>query len=188
MIGNSQLKPKQAFSLIEVIISVTIFSVIIMSTTNIFRLIIDAQRSAIASQNVQESLKYFLEVTGKEIRMAKRSDGSCGVSPGDVYRLVDSPAGDALSFKNYYDECVIYSIASSTDNTIKRFRISRNAVADFISPEQINIDRLDFVLDQDASSQPLVTINLKAHSITTRQINSEMTLQTSLSSRYYKAN
>jgi len=67
MTGN---KSDRGFTLIEVIVSVALFSVIILGATQIFSLVIDSQRSAIATQNVKESLKYFLEVTAKEMRMA----------------------------------------------------------------------------------------------------------------------
>jgi len=68
MIGNKQ----PAFSLIEVVVSVALFSAVILSATGIFKMVIDSQRGAMAAQNVQESLKFFLEVTGKEIRMARK--------------------------------------------------------------------------------------------------------------------
>lgn len=188
MIGVKH-KNKKAFSLIEVIVSVAIFSIIILTITDIFRLVMDGQRAAIAAQNVQESLKYFLEVTGKEIRMAKRSDGSCGVTAGSIYAIYDTQGNDFLSFKNYYGECVTYRIASFSSllyGQTKRFQITRGANTDFISPAQINIDRLDFVLSTGLDLQPLVTLNLKAHALGTKNAASEMTIQSSLSSRYYK--
>jgi prepilin-type N-terminal cleavage/methylation domain-containing protein len=177
----------KAFSLMEVIVSVAIFSVIILSTTEIFRLVIDGQRGAIASQNVQESLKYFLEVIAKEMRMAQRDNGVCsGVPDSDIFSLQTTADGDVLRFKNYYGECVTYETASSSSDTRRGFKITRNADYGFISPLQINMDRLDFVVNSVASSQPLVTVNLKAHALGGKQFLSEMTLQTSVSSRYYK--
>lgn len=191
MIGtkNKNLK-KEAFSLVEVIVSVAIFSVIILTITDIFRLVMDGQRSAIATQNVQESLKYFLEVTGKEIRMAKRNDGTCpGVAVGAIFGLTESNGNDVLSFKNYYNECVSYRLASSTSalhGSVRRFQVSRGANTDFISPMQINIDRLDFSLSSDANKQALLTLNIKAHALGLKTEQGTMNIQTSLSSRYYK--
>lgn len=193
MIGSKKknkkiLGNKSAFSLIEVIVSVAIFSVIILTVTDIFRLVMEGQRTAIATQNVQESLKYFLEVTGKEIRMAKRSNGTCGVNAGSVYGLVES-TNDILSFKNYYGECVVYRLVMTSSplyGPVQRFQISRGGNVDFISPTQINMDRLDFSLSTGLNRQPLITLNLKAHALGTKTAASEMIIQTSLSSRYYK--
>lgn len=179
------------FSLIEVIISVALFSVIILSATGIFKMVIDSQRSALATQNVQESLKYFLEVIGKEIRMAQKNKDFCSgpsfPSGEEIFVVSASSTGDVLSFRNYYDQCVSYYLAPDpATTTIQRFQISRNTLADFISPGKINISRLDFVLAASTSTQPIITINLKANAVSEAQFTSEMTIQTSLASRYYK--
>lgn len=178
------------FTLMEVLVSVALFSVIILSVTSIFKMAIDGQRNAIATQNVQESLKYFLEVTAKEIRMAQKNEGACGGIPDDeIFAVSTGPLSDILYFKNYYGECVRYYLAADGDNL--RFRISRGngptPPSDFISPSKIRINELHFVVNSTASSsQPMVTINLNANSLESAQFKSDMTLQTSISSRYYK--
>ncbi len=185
MIGAKIKKNKSGVSVIEVLVSVLIFATIILSSTQIFKLVIDGQRIAIASQNVQESLKYFLEVTAKEIRMAQKNDGSCGDIPADqVFATTTNALGDVLNFRNYYGECTSYFLASSSNSV--RFKITRNAASDYISPSKIKIDDLNFNLIFATSSQPLVTIVLKAHALDQAQFKSEMITQTSLSSRYYK--
>jgi len=184
-----QTEYSPAFSLIEVIISVAIFSVIMLSMTEIFSLVINGQRDAIASQNVQESLKYFLEVTAKEMRMARKNEGNVcpDIPPGQIFLLQETATGDVLKFKNYSGECVTYYTAASVDLNSHRFKISRDFVNfDFISPLQIDIRRLDFILNDASSSQPMVTMNIEAQALSSRQFTSNMTLQTSVSSRYYK--
>ena len=177
----------------EVMVSVALFAVIILSVTSIFKLSIDGQRSAIATQNVQESLKYFLEVTAKEIRMAQKNEGACsGISNDQIFMVLPKSGtalGDTLVFRNYYGECVHYSLVADGDS--QRFWISRQngpiTYADFISPAKIKIDDLHFVLNDTASTtQPMVTINLNAEALGESQFKSDMTLQTSITSRYYK--
>lgn len=168
----------------EIIISVALFSVIILSATEIFKMVIDSQRTAIATQNVQESLKYFLEVIGKEIRMAQDSKGACGIPTGSIFKVTALNAtSDSLTFKNRYNECVIYSLG--VDGTNQRFVISRAGTADYISPAKIMIDSLHFVLTSGTTKQPMVTINLRAHALD-QKFKSDMTIQTSMTSRYYK--
>ena len=180
-------KKAQAFSLIEIIVSVSIFSVIILSMTGIFKMVVDGQRGAIATQNVQESLKYFLEVVNKEMRMAVRSDdGTCGVNPGSIFNLVQGSTGDMLYFKNFYRECVIYSTEIDAQTESKRFKIYRGGNTGYISPKQINIDELNFVLSSSPGNQDLVTINIKAKALNAPNTEAAMILQISLSSRYYK--
>ncbi len=183
--GCFRLRLAAGFTLMEVLVSVSIFTVIILSATQIFKFVIDGQRQAIATQNVQESLKYFLEVIAKEIRMAQKNDGTCAAVPvGAVYAVGTNARGDVLNFKNYYGQCVSYYL--SDDNGATRFAIQRGAASAFISPARIMIDDLNFVLADTGDVQPAVTVNLRAHALSEGVARSEMVLQTTLTSRYYK--
>ena len=176
---------RSGFSLIEVIVSVGLFSVIILSATQIFKMVVDNQRNALAAQNVQESLKYFFEVTGKEMRMAQKNNGVCPGIPDDkIFIITTGVAGQKLVFKNYYNQCVTYILAPDGDS--QRFQVTRNTATGFISPQKIRIDNLYFILNESDYTQSLLTMNLKAHALNAPQYKSDMTIQTSIASRYYK--
>ncbi|MFA6194806.1 MAG: prepilin-type N-terminal cleavage/methylation domain-containing protein [Patescibacteria group bacterium] len=176
------------FSLVEVIVSVALFSVIILSMTQIFKMVIDSQRSALATQNVQESLKYFLEVIGKEIRMAQKNEGVCsGIPDDEIYVISSNAYGGTLYFKNYYNQCVTYSLDQDGTGDRQRFRVSRGSVSDFISPAKIRIEGLSFINASLASTtQPAITLNIKAYALGQGEFKSEMDIQTTMTSRYYK--
>lgn len=182
---KNKLQPA-GFSLIEVIVSVALFSIIILSATQIFKMVVDSQRSALATQNVQESLKYFLEVIGKEIRMAQKNEGLCAGIPGNqIYVIGSNSYGNTLYFKNYYNQCVTYYLG--LDGETQRFRVTRGLDSDFISPAKINLDSLSFAAASVASTtQPAITLNLKAHALGQGEFKSEMDIQTTMTSRYYK--
>jgi len=191
------------FSLIEIIVSVALFVAIILSTTEIFRLVIVGQRKAIASQNVQESLKYFLETSSKEIRMARKNEGHCGVTApfnflgnDDIYALapLDEASGDALIFRNFYDECVVYYLGKN--QFAGRFIVRRGGVEAPISPAKVNISQLAFRLENYnfslPESRPLLIMKIiaKAYSgnlgdETYREL-ADLDMQTSLTSRFYR--
>jgi prepilin-type N-terminal cleavage/methylation domain-containing protein len=176
------------FSLIEVLVSVALFSIIILGATSIFKSVIDSERGAIAAQNVEESLKYFSEVTGKEIRMAqKNSDLACaGIPATKIFAVTtQSSSSEILSFKNRSNQCVSYSLGTDASGT-PRFMIQRGANSDFITPAKIKMDTLHFTVNDTALTQPIVTINLKAHALNQVQFRADMTIQTSITSRYYK--
>jgi prepilin-type N-terminal cleavage/methylation domain-containing protein len=183
---------KKGFTLIEIMVSVSLFAVIMISMSSIFKLAIDGQRSAIITQNIQESLKYFLEVTAKEIRMAQTDGGKCETVPDNlIFSVSSNTLGDTLSFKNYYGECVTYSLES--DGNASRFKISRLGTdgiprSGYISPAKIQIKSLHFILNSadPITSQPMITINLTANALGDNNLESDMTLQTSITSRYYK--
>lgn len=184
------------FTLIEVLISTSIFAVIILSITSLFKLSIDAQREAMAVQNTQESLKYFLEMTAKEMRMAQRDGAVClNVEDDKVFAITQSSGSDTLYFKNYYGECVSYYLAPDS-NGVNRFVVRRYVppgatagrdLVGYISPGTINIDQLNFVVrDNFPDRQPMVTINVRAAAVGEENAESQIILQTSVSSRYYK--
>lgn len=180
MIG---IKNKPGFSLMEVIVAVALFSIIILSSTEIFRLVIMGQREAIASQNVQESLKYFFEVIGKEMRMAKKDNGMCGPVPDDqIFAKMVGSNSDTLFFRNFYDECVMYQLISTGDS--QRFFISRGSSDGFISPAKIHLENLRFNID--SLGQTAVTMSLSASALGEGKEASEMDIQTTVTSRYYR--
>jgi prepilin-type N-terminal cleavage/methylation domain-containing protein len=183
---NSRIQ--SGFSLIELMVSVTLFSVVIISTTQIFKMVVDAQRGAIAAQNVEESLKYFSEITGKEMRMAlKNSDNHCSSLPtaNTYYSGSDSSGNNILYFQNRYSECVVYKLEKDSEGN-QRFWIQRDERGGFVTPAKVSIDSLSFLADDPSSRQPSVVIKLKAHSTDRVKFPSEMTIQTTISSRYYK--
>jgi prepilin-type N-terminal cleavage/methylation domain-containing protein len=53
---------EDGFTLMEMIVAISLFVVVMLSATQIFRMIIEGQRSAIASQSIQENIRYFFEV------------------------------------------------------------------------------------------------------------------------------
>lgn len=173
-------------TLIEVLISTALFVIILLGMTGIFKMILDNQRQAIATQNVQENIKYFFEVTAKEIRMAQRSSGGCPHLPaGARFATSTNAYGDILYIKNYHGQCVSYYL--SDDNGVVRFKVERDFDEGFLSPAKINMAGLRFDVSDTALEQPMVTMSVSAESIGREASFSKMTVQTSITSRYYRA-
>lgn len=181
-------KSKQAgISLIEVIVSTTIFVIILLSMTGIFKMVIDAQRQAIASQNVEESLRYFFEVISKEIRMAQKTGGECNSIPsGAIFATSTNSFGDILYLKNYHGDCIIYSIRNTSG--VNRFFVENYSAGNgsWLSPGRVNINELNFIVHENPNDQAYVTINLSASYIGQEAARSEMRVQTTITSRHYR--
>lgn len=175
------------FSLIEVIVSTTIFVVILLSMTGIFKMVIDAQRQAIASQNVEESLRYFFEVISKEIRMAKRSGGHCSNIPaGDIFATSTNSLGDILYLRNYHDDCIAYSLISTGDSVVFNVENLSQNYSGILTPSRVSVSELDFFVHEVAGEQAYVSISLSANYLGKEAARSEMKVQTSISSRHYR--
>jgi prepilin-type N-terminal cleavage/methylation domain-containing protein len=191
MIGDEIIKDNKGVTLLELIVAVAIFSVIMLSATSIFNLVVQSQANAIAAQNMQENMRYVLEVFSKEIRTARKANNDCDAEVGEtaVNKVYNTNAAkDILFFKNKDDECVKYYIPSGED----RIKVYRGGVIDdYITPNEISISNLKFEVTDDAvgefhTTQPKVTIIMYIEA-KGKEINKHKTrLQTTISSRYYE--
>ena len=184
-------KARPAFTLVEILVSVTLFTTIMLSATSIFKLALDAQRKSVMAQNTQESLRYFLEVIGKEMRMAQRNNGVCAnMGATDIYTKDTNAFGDVLYFKNYHGQCVHYYLFGAsawTGFTIERVTGAESAV-NFITPDKVFISDLKFEVKGSTTTQAFVTVAFKAEAITPARVRlSPINMQTSVASRYYLA-
>jgi prepilin-type N-terminal cleavage/methylation domain-containing protein len=188
MIMRKNIYNKKGFSLIEMLLAISIFVIIMLSATRIFQLVVQGQRQAIAAYHVQENLKYFFEVMSKEVRMATM-DTAQECYPFDAENKLYVAEDNHLYFKNFEGECVHYFIEN--DNGVNRFKIERGGNSGYITTSNININSLKFIVKANAvgglqAQQPSVTVNLQAEAIAPELDKSEMTLQTTITSRYYE--
>ncbi len=172
----------------ELIVSVTIFSVLMLSATQIFKMVVDGQRNAINAQNMQENLRYAMEKMSKEIRMAQVSDKEC--DPAAIYKIFNTAyGGEELYFKNKDGECVTYYLE---DNRLKLMvSVGADAIVDFVTPAKIEVSNLKFYIDDDLisafhSKQPYVTMMMDAKAIGQAINEQKMKIQMTISSRSYE--
>lgn len=174
-------KKLSGLTLIELIVSVALLAVIIMSTSSIFRIVLANQRQSGLNQGLEDETAYFLEVFAREARGAQLSAGDCGVASGHLFAV--TPAGDELDFKNAAGDCVSYYVAD--DNGRQRLRIDRGAASDYITSYRYQVAGLHFVLTDDlSSSQPLVTASLKLAAPDSAA--TPLSVETSVTPRYYE--
>jgi Tfp pilus assembly protein PilW len=167
-------------SLLEMVVAISIFAIMILSATAIFQMVMDSQRSAVAAQNTQESIRYLMEVISKEIRSAERDGGSCPNVPDNrIYAVSTNAYGDILYLKNYLGQCVSYSLNAAT------LMITRGANTAATTPGNINVNNLKFIADEDPTIQPKVTISMDAEAVGKALSKQKIKVQTTLSSRYY---
>ncbi|OGF26723.1 hypothetical protein A2303_06440 [Candidatus Falkowbacteria bacterium RIFOXYB2_FULL_47_14] len=182
----------RGLTLIEIVVATALFSMVSYAAVVTFQGVMKSQRSTVISQNVQESMRYALEIMGKEMRMAqKRISGDCVLSNNNrIYDTNDaSGVGDSLSFINSRKACVTYSLVGG------RIRINRfgEPSSYYITPNDIVINDLSFrVVDEGANTvppsvQPRVTITLEASMAGGAGVPAEnVRLETTISARSYQ--
>lgn len=191
MLGNI-IKNKKGLTLLEMIVSVALFSVTMLAATGIFKMVIDGQRDAIASQNIQENMRYAFETIAKEVRTATISNHDCEslfnppvAAANKVYNTTTNGEGDILYFKNKDGVCVAYYLSANV------LMIRRGVETAPTTPAKIKISNLDFQVVDDLigafhSVQPLVTIKMDIEAVGREMHEQAVEIQTTISSRYYE--
>lgn len=190
------VKNQKGTSLLEMIVAISLFSIVLLTTLTVFQSAIEGQARTIATQSTQESLRYVLEMMSKEVRMAKGSltGGSCITTPRfKVYNTNESftqNEGTELYFENKDSQCVTYRLLNG-QIVVSR----RDAITNITYPVTLNnitVNNLRFLIDDNVVNisgdiQPKVTIRLSAEMEIGKEINKRpITVETTISSRHYR--
>lgn len=162
--SGKQLK-EQGFSLIELLVALAIFSIAVVTVTDIFLIGLGGGKKIFGQQNIQESGRFIMESMSKEMRMSK-----INTVAGGPYTTVSitNAAGQTLSY--------------TIDNTAKT--ISRAGAR--LNPAEVEVTGRFYVQRANDDAQPRVTIILILRNKTDKERErSEISLQTTISSRDY---
>lgn len=185
---------RMGFTLIEMLVAMTVFIVVIGSIIGLFISAIRSQSGALASQKLLDDTSYVMEYMSRAIRMAQKDDGSgtpC-ITSGLNYANADkngNPIGDtwAIRFKNMYGGCQTFYL-DSTNGQLKEYRTDKNGAVEIsdlpLTSSGLQVFPLQFIVSGDTPGdnlQPKVTISLTIKPKTTAK--PEIKIQTTLSQR-----
>ncbi len=191
---------KRGFTLIEMLVSVGLFSVAItIIMTSLFS-ITAAQRKAIAVQNAQDNLRFAFEAMTKDIRTGRYY--YCGSTVTDIpptnTSTKDCPfgvnGGNSFSYQSSVGQTVTYQIwnnqlVRSSDGT-QPCVPDPNIISDcqkITSPNVVIVDNIAFYVSGSGgfdNAQSFTTIVLEGKVIDPRdQTTTKINLQTSVSRR-----
>lgn len=158
------MRKNKGFTLIELIVALSIFGLIIPATMNIFLSGIEGQRKSYAIQIAQENIRYALESMSKEIRMSRIKDTST------INTL------NITAYKSTGVEDVTYSLSSG--------KIMRNGQA--ITSSKMNVTSMKFYLSNVGDPSSTATIAIIMESLEGEsQKRAKINLQTTVSTRDY---
>ena len=169
---------KKGFTLIELMVALSIFIVIMTISMGSILGVFDANRKSRSLKTVLSNLNLAVESMSKEMRFGQNYH--CG--SGTVTTPQNCPSGDTLmSFLSSDNVQVTYRF---NNQTIEK----STGTGDYIpvTAPEIVIDNLTFyTLGAGASNtlQPKVLIKIKSHSGTTGKGRTDFTLQTLVSER-----
>jgi hypothetical protein len=187
-IGRTIAKIKHdssGITLLELTVSVFLFTLVIVLASGIFQTVVNSQRIAVIAEDLQENVRYDFEKMGKEIRTAQRDTMHNCITSGNTYY---SASPSQLEFINYHGQCVIYSL--SNGQIIETFPKSsdpnlHNGMA--LTPKEITITNLVFRVADSSADVPAFVIMRMHLSVSVKGAPAQqIDMETGLSSRTYQ--
>lgn len=179
-------REQKGFTLVELLVSVFIFSLIIGGVINTLLTSITLQQRIITDQKMFAELSFALEYMGRTLRLAQKDiDGTCTGFQNYNYNLFDE--GNTIRFLNYDGECQEFSLIGDAIN--ERIADSPNSsdLPTFFPLTSANVIVTNMVFSNagsdwhsPATNQSKVAIGLK---VEPKMGDSEMTFQTVVSQR-----
>ncbi len=171
MTGDNKNK---GFTLVEILIAMTIFSIVITSALGLFGSAFHYQRVSLDSAYLLNSASYITEYISRALRMAKKDIG--GICISSKYNF-ENPGGDTsrVRFLNYNDECQEFYLAGNV------LKVEKEGVGQDLTPSGLTVENLHFEIigeSQDDKIQPRVSFNLKL-----KNNDQELNFQTTVSQR-----
>ena len=172
-------KQKKGFTLIEMLVSMTVFVLIVSSATGFFTSVLKAQRKLLATQEIFSQVSYLEEYVSRSIRMARKDLAGVCISARSNYSITHS--GSGIKFLNYKGECQEFYLYNS------KLMESKNSVVSELTSSALTVD--DFNINvlgnsQSDNIQPRVTLFINVTGSGTRtEEQAEVQIQTTISQR-----
>ena len=97
---------KKGYTLIEILVAISIFLVVIAAPTGFFVTSIKGQKKALASQELLDNVSFTLEYMSRAIRMAKKDkDYTCISQIGQKLNYQETHSERGIKFLNYQGDC-----------------------------------------------------------------------------------
>lgn len=166
---------KKGFTLIEMMVTVVIFSLIITTVTGIFISAIGAQRKALAYQELLNQTSYAMEYMSRSLRMAKkeRDDPAfclTGIGYGYGYNYEITRLGEGVKFINHLQDDDCQEFFRELDGVTETWRLKykkgigvSEETLDLTS-DYLTVNFLKFSLSGESQAdklQPRVTFSLE---------------------------
>lgn len=144
---------KKGFTLIEVLVSVAVFSIVMLIATSSVFTIVNANKKSHSIKSVMTNLNFALESMMREIRMG--GSYSCN----SVSMVSSCPTGSTeFSFVDQTGKSIVYYLDTVTGSSINSILRKEGGVDQAITSEEVVIESLKFyVIDGD---QPRVLITV----------------------------
>jgi len=182
MFYSSLFVEHKGFTLVEMMVSMLIFSIIVGVVTGLFVSAIRLQKYNLAYQQLLNQTSYAMEYMARAIRMARKDDGTCGFS-GKNYQWTDN----SIEFQTYDGECQTFYLDLG-NGLIKATKTGENGYNDIpLTSDNFRVKSLNFKVSGDDPGdgfQPRVTIFIEIEG-RGRSPQPRIEIQTTISQRNF---
>lgn len=177
---NSKDKVK-GLTIVELLVAVTLFSVIVAIVSNIFLSSFQAQRRSLAFETIFDQTSFLMEYMSRSLRMAKRETTGCLSAPDLNYEITRS--GKGIKFVNSDNVCQEFFLDVSTSR-LKEKKATQEQFLTSTDSQVIafGINLLGQGQGDDLQSRVTFSLTLKRKGVKPESEPS-LTVQTTLSQR-----
>ncbi|MCX6760595.1 MAG: prepilin-type N-terminal cleavage/methylation domain-containing protein [Candidatus Nealsonbacteria bacterium] len=188
MLNKIKITNRSGYTLIEIMVGVTIFMLILAVSTDFFVSSLEMQQKALLSQQLLDNISYSLEYMGKALRMAQKGDDACLAT--DTNYEITGRGG--IKFLDYQSKCKEFyreTLTGYTTGILKvQFWEGSNPVFS-LTPESLDV--VSFKIAPSSSwndgddKQPIVTLFLEVKGIGSKkpEFQPVIKIQTTISQR-----
>jgi prepilin-type N-terminal cleavage/methylation domain-containing protein len=162
---KNKLKSESGFTLIEMMVSLSLFSIVIVVMMGSILTIVDVNRKSQSLSIVMNDLNFVLESITRTI---KTGDG-----------LSVDPGGEWIEVINQENETITYRLY---DGSIQR-DVDNGGYIDLTSDQLVITDASFILFNVDNNRQPRLLISIEGEVTITEEINSAFKIQTTISQR-----
>ncbi len=172
-----------AYTLIEILVAVSIFIAVLAAPTGFFVGSLNVQQKALASQKLLDNTSYVLEYISRALRMAKKDDiNGINCLSGNKINYEITASGQGIKFRNYNDECQEFYLEGD------RLKESKDGIENYLTSGDLEITSLKFKISgqtQADDDQPRLTLFLNAKGAKGKkpELQPEIKIQTTISQR-----
>ncbi len=177
---------QNGLTLLELMIAVSLFTVVMLISTTMFIKAIDNQKQSIAANNLQQGLNYAISIMSNEAYGVIQDPTLCPENPficTDATHFFCSHSSDTqLTFQNASAQCVNFLIENDADS-IPRLRMTRGVDSAYITPATMRVTSLNFfVSNTDDATYPIgaATMSITAQSLTGVEYPETLRVQTTV--------
>lgn len=143
----------EGFSLLEMLITVFIFSIIISATIGLFVSAIRLQKYNLVRQQLLDQTSYAMEYMERAIRMAQKDEIGC-IDGSNYYE----GTGNRIEFATYHNQCWKFFLSDGQLKIDKANGSPYNLTSEDFIVNSLNVEVSGDITGEDPNLQPRVTI------------------------------